>query len=119
MTSPEGETVKRARDRLSQLPPVTLAAQVEELHTEIEHQLARGRRLQGVVDELNAAGIPVSLAVFKSTLYRLRKRKKAQATKAKFPGVPSSSATQGPHVANGASPTRPPRYHPPTEDIFK
>jgi len=119
MASHDDEAVKLARERLSRLPPATLSSKLLELHDVIEQQIARGRRIQAVVDDLNAAGIAVSLAVFKSTLYRLRKKKQGKMTRTTARGGAALLRTPAPQAAVSTSTARPPRYQPPTEETFK
>ena len=108
------EAVRLARERLSQLPPVTLTAKLLELYESIELQLTRGRKIQAIVDDLNGAGIAVSITVFKSTLYRLRKKQNGRTGMAG--SSPMSPAAQS---TNAVPPNRPPLYCPPTENTFK
>jgi len=69
-----------AAQKWSDAPPRSLRAVVEMNLPAIELRLRRGWSIAQLVQELNEAGITTTVAVFKNTLYRLRKKTRKQRT---------------------------------------
>lgn len=64
--------------KLSSAPPRSLRAVVEMNLPAIELRLKRGWTIAQLVQELDDTGVHTSVAVFKNTLYRLRKKARQQ-----------------------------------------
>lgn len=66
-------------------PRATVTARVRLLLPIIELRLANGSSYAAVVEDLNAAGIPISQSVFANALWRLRQRKKPRTPLTEIP----------------------------------
>lgn len=66
-------------------PRATVTARVRLLLPIIELRLANGSSYAAVVEDLNAAGIPISQSVFANALWRLRQRKKPRTSLTEIP----------------------------------
>ncbi|WP_336580089.1 hypothetical protein [Alcaligenes sp. CHO6] len=81
-------------------PRATVTARVRLLLPLIEQRLANGSSYAAVVDDLNAAGIPISHSFFSKALWRLRQSKKPHTSTTEVPiltkpslGVPAPPIT--------------------------
>ena len=81
----------------------TLTARVRFLLPIIERRLANGSSYAAIVEDLNAAGIPISLTIFSTVLWRIRRAKNASSEQEN-----ASASKPQPLVAAGALARTPP-----------
>lgn len=77
-------------------PRATVTAHVRLLLPIIEQRLANGSSYAAVVEDLNAAGIPISHSFFSKALWRLRQRVKTRTPLAEVPILAQQTVTAAP-----------------------